>query len=418
MLENMSVSSSFRCLVAKPAAPARSCLRRAFTSSPSLRARPAPRFPNLKASKKGMGKKTKFSAADFGPYTDTDKAALSDIYTPAQVAAIEAGEASVDPGDLAKQGTIRDDPFALQYIDDLSMIHPVVDKPVRAPKSNYDPNLRYKDEDEIAEDFAQYFQNAPADADAEHFEKHMADMRITVGKEEAERNPRSYLAPEIPKLDSLAPKASAIDDDKEEIDPGVQRLMRQTGFTVDQIRGFRVKNLVFHRVVNQTRLGKISSLYYLTVAGNGRGLLGIGEGKSSEPDDARTQAAFAAIRNLQPIARYEDRTIYGDVKVKIGAVELELMTRPPGKLPLYPHDNKMLIKAAGFGIRCQSNIYEMCRCAGIQDLAARVTRSRNPMNTIKATLQALLRQRIPEDIARARGKKLVDVRKVYYGGFV
>ena len=36
------------------------------------------------------------------------------------------------------------------------------------------------------------------------------------------------------------------------------------------------------------------------------------------------------------------------------------------------------------------------------------------MNTVKATFQALMSQRLPEDIARGRGKKLVDVRKVYY----
>lgn len=60
----------------------------------------------------------------------------------------------------------------------------------------------------------------------------------------------------------------------------------------------------------------------------------------------------------------------------------------------------------------------MCRCAGISDLAARVTRSRNPMNTIKATFQALVSQKIPDEVARGLGKKLVDVRKVYYGGNV
>lgn len=73
---------------------------------------------------------------------------------------------------------------------------------------------------------------------------------------------------------------------------------------------------------------------------------------------------------------------------------------------------------SGFGIRCQDKIFEMCRCAGISDLAARVTRSRNPMNTIKATFQALVSQKIPDDVARGLGKKLVDVRKVYYGGNV
>ncbi len=60
----------------------------------------------------------------------------------------------------------------------------------------------------------------------------------------------------------------------------------------------------------------------------------------------------------------------------------------------------------------------MARAAGIQDLAARVPNARNKMNTVKAAYQALMKQRMPDEIARARGKKLVDVRKVYYGGRV
>jgi small subunit ribosomal protein S5 len=72
----------------------------------------------------------------------------------------------------------------------------------------------------------------------------------------------------------------------------------------------------------------------------------------------------------------------------------------------------------GFGLRCQHLIFEMARAAGLQDLAARVPRSRNRMNTVKATFQALTNQRLPDDIARGRGKKMVDVRKVYYGGRV
>lgn len=55
-------------------------------------------------------------------------------------------------------------------------------------------------------------------------------------------------------------------------------------------------------------------------------------------------------------------------------------------------------------------------CVGISDLAARVLRGRNPMNTAKAVVQALVNQKLPDDLARARGKKLVDVRKVYYDG--
>lgn len=40
------------------------------------------------------------------------------------------------------------------------------------------------------------------------------------------------------------------------------------------------------------------------------------------------------------------------------------------------------------------------------------------MNQVKSVYEALMKQRDPEEIARARGRKLVDVRKVYYAGKV
>ena len=40
------------------------------------------------------------------------------------------------------------------------------------------------------------------------------------------------------------------------------------------------------------------------------------------------------------------------------------------------------------------------------------------MNTIKATVQALMSQKTPDEVARGLGRKLVDTRKVYYGGNV
>lgn len=55
---------------------------------------------------------------------------------------------------------------------------------------------------------------------------------------------------------------------------------------------------------------------------------------------------------------------------------------------------------------------------GIRDIAARMPRGRNPMNSVKACVQALQSQKDPEEIAIGRGKKLVDIRKVYYSGNV
>lgn len=60
----------------------------------------------------------------------------------------------------------------------------------------------------------------------------------------------------------------------------------------------------------------------------------------------------------------------------------------------------------------------MCRASGIHDLSARVGRSRNPMNTVKAAYEAIMSQRNPEQVAHALGRKIVDVRKVYYAGKV
>jgi small subunit ribosomal protein S5 len=60
----------------------------------------------------------------------------------------------------------------------------------------------------------------------------------------------------------------------------------------------------------------------------------------------------------------------------------------------------------------------MCRAAGLHDIAARMPRAKNPMNSVKATYDALMSQKNPDDIAVGRGKKMVDVRKVYYGGSV
>jgi ribosomal protein S5 len=61
------------------------------------------------------------------------------------------------------------------------------------------------------------------------------------------------------------------------------------------------------------------------------------------------------------------------------------------------------------------HIHEICKCAGIQDIGGKVWGSRNPLNVVKGTIEALQKQRLPEDIARARGIKVLDVKKTFYG---
>lgn len=177
-------------------------------------------------------------------------------------------------------------------------------------------------------------------------------------------------------------------------------LNRQTGIDIDYItKKLVMKPLVLKRVSNQTGKGKIGSFYALVIVGDRNGMIGLGEGKSrDEMPKAIFKAHWDAIRNLKEIPRYENRTIYGDIDYRYHGVKLHLRSAKPG-----------------FGLRVNHVIFEICECAGIKDLSGKVYKSRNDMNIAKGTIEALIgAQKTLDDIAMARGKKLVDVRKVYY----
>jgi small subunit ribosomal protein S5 len=319
--------------------------RRKFHSSPPQLARKKPKHASIKAT--DMPQSETFHPQKFKPkYSAQDLAALQQKYSPAQLEAIKAAEADVPAKDIDKAAQ-RADPWSLNYFDDLSEIHPVVDKPIRAPWSSVDPNPKLKNTDEIAGDFAKYVldPNFPGwEWTKEEWRKGEDPITKfdqtnprTLGQRVPTTEVRSAMAPE---LTSTKPAKSEKKKDgengrnkrdEEEASPALVRLMQMTGYTRQQIAGLRVKSIISHRVVNQTRLGKIGKQYFLSIAGNGQGLIGIGEGKAEEPQEARLQSQYRAIRNMQPILRYEGRTIYGDVKGKVSATELELYARPPGE---------------------------------------------------------------------------------------
>lgn len=345
----MSVARSSECLFCsflRSPRPA-SIPRRQFHPSP-LHEKRKPRFPSLKANVNEVDLNQ--ASKEF----PSSQNAIPQHYSPEQRAAIEAAQNLIDLERLEKQTGMRTDPWKMKYYDELTKIDPVVDKPVLAPWSNTDDNSRMKTEDELEEDMIKFMNEIPEpkaenenDFDAELWDRFDKNLRLTVGREEAERHPRTAIVPDLPPMSEVAKpkkekKKSRSENDGEGEDgdrprgggndatPALLRLMQMTGFSRKTIAGLRVKTIIRHRVVNQTRLGKIDKMYCLTVAGNGQGLIGIGEGKAAEMDDARLQSQYRAIRNMRPILRYEDRTIYGDVDAKVSATELELYARPPG----------------------------------------------------------------------------------------
>lgn len=341
------------------------------TSRRYLHASPVRSRPRQKPS--DSQKPTVIPTAKQSPLDQLEPLKEEDIkknFTPQQAEAIEQTQKHLKFDDKFKSGTIENNkPWTMPYFQDLSEVDPLADKPVKAPWTSLDENARLKTDDEFNEDIVRLMQNLPEDekkAD-EVFQSFLDNTRILVGKESAEYGPRSATAPSFPtmKRDEVrtglleaytgkkAPthttlsKTASSKNDKgdsrdrkggsqgsfgQEISPGLIRLMQMTGLSEQAISNLKVKSIISHRVVNQTRLGKIQKMYWLSIAGNGQGLLGIGEGKSEESAEGMIQSQYRAIRNMQPIKRYERRTIFGDVTGKSGATELELYARPPGML--------------------------------------------------------------------------------------
>ncbi|KAI1817082.1 37S ribosomal protein S5 [Poronia punctata] len=392
-----------------------------FHSSANLSKRRS-RFKSIRAEAMGLTSPEKvqeFTKKAFPDYTPEELDVLRTRYTPEQMAAIEAGEAAIDPKDLTIQGRLRIDPYRSPYLDDFSRILPIVDKRPKlhpAPPAKLEP-MALLDEEEALKNAA--YESVPKNLNieglsGEQLEKALANVDESLAQTKfIEDGPmfknqpptNSALAPELGKdLFGVKGHYSKPNDPADEgMDPNgqFQDLKARTGMRMRDIVELSkfTKVIVRRRVVNQTRLGKVRKMWILAICGTGNGRIGVGEASAVEPDDAKTKASQLAIANMLPIRRYENRTIYGKVSAKVGATVVQLESRPPG-----------------FGLRASHRLFEIFRAVGIHDISAKMPRGRNPMNSVKACIQALTSQRDPEEIAIGRGKKLVDVRKVYYGG--
>ncbi|KAI1753682.1 37S ribosomal protein S5 [Xylaria castorea] len=424
LLSRGLAATGSRAGAAAVAAPRPRCHAPFHSSAPLAKRKP--RFKNIRAVEMGLvtpEKIDEFTKDKFPHYTPEELDILRTRYTPEQMAALEAGEAAIDPTDLTIQGRIRSDPYRPRYLDDFSRILPIVDKQPR-PHPPPSEDVKFMSEEEHADDLEKMIEGLiPKDVNFEGMTEEEIDAKLRekvnfdiveakyfdehTALAGRDKPSNSAMAAGLGKdLRGVAGMYKApIDPEDEGLDDEgtFQDLKRKTNLSVKDIIRLNIgsKKLVERFVTNQTRLGKVQRYWVLAIAGNGNGRLGIGEAKSVELPAATSKAKQLAIRNMQPIPRYENRTIFGDVEGKVGATIVKLQTRPPG-----------------FGLRASHRLFEMFRSVGIHDIAAKMPRSRNPMNSVKACYQALMNQKDPNEIAIGRGKKLVDVRKVYYAGNV
>ncbi|MGP1947129.1 MAG: 30S ribosomal protein S5 [Arsenophonus sp. NC-PG7-MAG3] len=151
------------------------------------------------------------------------------------------------------------------------------------------------------------------------------------------------------------------------------------------------KLIAVNRVAKTVKGGRIFSFTALTVVGNGNGRVGFGYGKAREVPAAIQKAMEKARRNMKNIA-LNNGTLYHPIKgIHTGSCVF--------MQPAYE----------GTGIIAGGAMRALLEVAGIHNVLAKTYGSTNPINVVRATLDALDGMKSPEMVAAKRGKSIEEI---------
>lgn len=145
------------------------------------------------------------------------------------------------------------------------------------------------------------------------------------------------------------------------------------------------------RVTKVVKGGRIFRFTAIVVVGDYNGRVGIGHGKAREVPDAIKKASENAKKNLIEVPVVKG-TIPHETIGKYSAAELVMKPAAPGT-----------------GIIAGSVTRSLFELAGVQNILAKSTRSRNPHNLLYAALNGLKSIRTLEEVAAARGKTVQEI---------
>ena len=134
--------------------------------------------------------------------------------------------------------------------------------------------------------------------------------------------------------------------------------------------------------------GRRFSFAAMVVVGNGKGKVGWGYGKANEVPPSVEKAVKDASRSLIEIP-IEGGTIPHPVKGHFGAGSVVLVPASPGT-----------------GLIAGAAVRSVCEAAGIHDLLTKCYGSTNPVNLVKAAIDALTQLRTRHEVERLRGVSL------------
>ncbi|CAM0117758.1 30S ribosomal protein S5 [Rhabdochlamydiaceae symbiont of Dictyostelium giganteum] len=148
---------------------------------------------------------------------------------------------------------------------------------------------------------------------------------------------------------------------------------------------FDEKVLYVNRCSKVVKGGRKFSFSALVIVGDGHGRIGFGFAKANEVSDAIRKGGEAARKNIMHF-EMEGTTIPHEIKVDWDGATVFL--KPA---------------VEGTGVIAGSKVRSVLELGGVKDVVAKIYGSNNPLNQVRATLQALLGLRNREKVLKNRG---------------
>ncbi len=146
-----------------------------------------------------------------------------------------------------------------------------------------------------------------------------------------------------------------------------------------------------NRVAKVVKGGRVFGFTALTVVGDGNGSVGFGYGKAKELPIAIQKAMQSAKKEMKQISLNKN-TIYYPIKGRHGASKIYMQPAPDGT-----------------GIIAGGAMRAVFECVGVSNVTAKSFGSSNPINIVRATMNALENIKSPEHMAKKRGKQVNQI---------
>ncbi len=166
---------------------------------------------------------------------------------------------------------------------------------------------------------------------------------------------------------------------------------RSNRYDDSQQSDLKEKLVTVNRVAKVVKGGRQFGFTALTVVGDGAGRVGFGYGKAREVPVAIQKAMEKARKNMIDIPLKGD-TLQHEIWGQHGATKVFM--RPASE---------------GTGVIAGGAMRAVFEVAGVQNVLAKSFGSRNPINLVRATIDALSNIHTPAEVAAKRGKTVEDI---------